>query len=118
MDVGRRELAGLAVVAAVVAAGLLTSPTATLRTLAALGDRPLAFAMLLVGVWIVRPFLGWPTVAVSAGVGYVLGPVWGLPVAMVGVVATSAPPFYAASRFADAGVLAALGDHGRAYFRA
>lgn len=124
MTVDRRELGGLAALAAVVAAGLATSPTAALRALARLGGQPVAFAGLLVAVWAVRPFLAWPTVAVSAAVGYVLGAGWGLPVAMVGVVATSAPPFVAAGWFADRipgsgdpGALASLGEHGRAYFR-
>jgi uncharacterized membrane protein YdjX (TVP38/TMEM64 family) len=132
MNVCRREVAGVAVLAAVVAASLATSPTAALAALAALGDRPLLFAALLVGTWVARPFLGWPTVAVSTAVGYVLGPLWGFPVAMLGVVVTSAPPFLAAGWFADCegtdepagdgnrsadGLLASLGDHGRAYFR-
>jgi uncharacterized membrane protein YdjX (TVP38/TMEM64 family) len=117
MNPGRRELAGVVVLAAVVAASLATSPAATLRFLADLGDRPLQFAALLVAVWAVRPLLGWPTVAVSTAVGYVLGPVAGLPVALIGAVATSAPPFAAARWFAAEGVLARIGDHGRAYFR-
>lgn len=100
MNVGRREAAGLAVLAAVVAASLLTDPRAALAGLAGLADRPVAFAALLVAVWAVRPFLGWPTVAVSTAVGYVLGPVAGFPVAMVGVLATSVPPFFAAGWFA------------------
>lgn len=120
MNPERRHLAGLAVVAVVVAASLLTSPTAALRALTALADRPLLFAGLLVGVWAVRPFLGWPTVAVSTATGYALGVAVGLPVAMVGVVATSVPPFVATGRFADGGgdgLLASLGDYGRSYFR-
>lgn len=116
MEAGRRAAAGLAVLAAVVAASLLTSPRATLGALAALGDRPVLFAGLLVAVWTVRPFLGWPTIAVSTAVGYVLGPVAGLPVAMVGVVATSVPPFVAAGRFAEGGLLAPVVERGRAYF--
>lgn len=120
MNVGRREFAAGALLGAVLAASALTSPTAALRWLAGLEHRPLLFGTLLVAVWVVRPFVGWPTVAVSMVAGYVLGPVWGLPVAMVGVVATSVPPFVAADRFVDGsrdGLLASLGEHGRAYFR-
>lgn len=114
---GRRELAGVALLGGVIVASLLFSPDRALSALAGLGDRPLAFALLLVAVWAVRPFVGWPTMGVSAAVGFVLGPAIGFPVAMVGVVATSLPPFYLAGWFADDGLLAELGEHGRAYFR-
>lgn len=114
----RREVAGLALAAGVVAASLLTDPRAALAALVALGDRPAAFAVALVAVAAVRPFLGWPTAALSAAVGVALGAVVGLPVAMGAVVLTSLPPFLAAGRFAEAGLLGTLGDRGRAYFRA
>jgi uncharacterized membrane protein YdjX (TVP38/TMEM64 family) len=113
----RREAAGLALAAAVVAASLLTDPRAALAALVALGDRPVAFAVALVAVAAARPFLGWPTAALSAAVGVALGATVGLPVAMGTVVLTSLPPFLAAGRFAGAGVLGALGDRGSAYFR-
>lgn len=114
---GRRELAFATLVAFVVAASVLFSPDRALAALADLGDRPAQFALLLVAVWFVRPFVGWPTVGVSAVAGFVLGPAVGFPVAMVGVLVTSIPPYYAASWFADDGLLAEIGSYGRSYFR-
>lgn len=118
MRLGRRELAGLALVALVVAAGLTTSPEPALAALAALADRPLAFAAALLVVYAVRPALGWPTAAVSAAVGYALGPRLGLPVALAGTVVTSLGPFYAARWFRTGeGLVARLRAGGCAYFR-
>lgn len=117
--VGRREVAGLVVLAVVALAALLTSPERALSALVALGDRPLLFAAVLLAVYLVRPFLAWPTVAVSVGVGVVLGPVAGLPVALVGAVLTSLPAFFLGDWFrADGGATGRLAEGGRAYFGA
>jgi uncharacterized membrane protein YdjX (TVP38/TMEM64 family) len=119
MDVGRRELAGLALGVAVAVAAALTSPARALDALVALGDRPLVFAGLLLVVYVLRPFVAWPTMGVSAAVGVVLGPVVGLPVALVGAVVTSLPAFYLGGWFrADGGLTGRLADGGRAYFGA
>lgn len=115
---GRRELIGFALLAAVAAAAALTAPDRTLETLASLGDRPLQFAVLLAAVYLARPFAGWPVVAVSAVVGYVLGPALGMAVATAGVAVTSLPLYLAARWFGSgAGLAARLGDRGRTYFR-
>lgn len=117
MQVGRREVAGLAVVALVGAVALLMEPGPALAALAALAARPLPFAAALLAVYLMRPLLGWPTAAVSVLVGYALGPRVGLPVALVGAVVTSLPPFYAARWWqAGEGLVGRLGDGGRAYF--
>jgi uncharacterized membrane protein YdjX (TVP38/TMEM64 family) len=119
MDVGRRELAGLVVLAAVALAAAVTSPERALSALVALGDRPPLFAAVLLVVYLLRPFVAWPTMAVSAVVGVVLGPVVGLPVALLGAVVTSLPPFYLGERFrTDEGVAGRVADGGRAYFGA
>lgn len=118
MAPGRRQVVGGALAAAVLAAAALTSPTGTLSTLSGLSERPVAFAALLVGIYLVRPFVAWPTMAVSAGVGYVLGPVVGLPVALAGAVLTSLPAFYLGEWFqAGEGLADRLGAGGRSYFR-
>ena len=118
MCVGRRELAGLAVVAVVVAAGLATDPERALAALVSLSDRPVLFGVVLLGIYAVRPFLAWPTMAVSIVVGYVLGPWVGLPVALAGAVITSLPAFYLACWFrTDEGLVGRLGSGGRVYFR-
>jgi len=89
----RRVLAGVALVA-VVAGALLVSPTTVLEGVAALAADPLLFAVAMAGVYLVRPLFAWPTALCSAAVGYGLG-VAGFPLAMAGVVATSLPPFLA-----------------------
>lgn len=101
-----------------VIAGLLTSPERALALLIGLSERPLVFAVVLVAVYLVRPFLAWPTVAVSVGVAVVLGPVVGLPVALSGAVLTSLPAFYLGEWFEGTGGLAGRLESGsRAYFR-
>ncbi len=115
---GRRELAGAGVLGIVAVGAALTSPQRALRTLATLGDRPLAFAALLGAVYLLRPLVAWPVVAVSAVAGYVLGPTLGLVAATVGVAVTSLPPYAAARWFdAGAGLTGRVTERARAYFR-
>jgi uncharacterized membrane protein YdjX (TVP38/TMEM64 family) len=117
MDVDRREVAGLAVLAAVALAGLATSPDRAVAALVTLGDRPAAFVAVLLVVYLVRPFLAWPTMAVSMAVGVALGPVVGLPVALVGAVVTSLPAFYLGGWFrGTGGATGRLESGGRRYF--
>jgi len=119
MDVRGREVAGLALLAAVAVGAALTSPDRVLVALVGLGDRPVAFAGLLLAVYVVRPFVAWPTMAVSAGVGVVLGPVVGLPVALAGAVVTSLPAFYLGEWFGGTeGATGRLAAGGRTYFGA
>lgn len=118
MDVGRREVTGLGLLAAVALAGMATSPDRVLAALGGLSDRPVLFGTLLLTVYLARPFVAWPTMAVSAGVGVVLGPVAGLPVALVGAVVTSLPGFYFGEWFRSGeGLVGRLEGGGRAYFR-
>jgi len=115
---GRREWFGLALLALVAVGAWVTAPERALSALAALGDRPLLFAALLTAVYLVRPLVAWPTMAVSAAVGFVLGPTLGFVVASTGVAFTSLPAYLAARRFgAGSGLVARLGAGGRAYFR-
>lgn len=119
MNVGRREVAGVALLGPVVIAGILTSPERAVGLLVGLSERPLVFAALLLAVYLVRPFLAWPTMAVSAGVAVALGPVSGLPVALAGTVVTSLPAFFLGDWFDTAGGLAGRFETGsRTYFRA
>ena len=115
---GRRELAGVVGVGLVAVGAVVTSPERTLRTLAGLGDRPLLFLPLLGAVYVLRPLVAWPVVAISAVAGFVLGPTLGFAVAIVGVAVTSVPP-YAAARWFDAGtgLTGRVSERARAYFR-
>jgi uncharacterized membrane protein YdjX (TVP38/TMEM64 family) len=117
-SLGRREIGAGLLVGVVLATTLLTSPEATLADLQNLADRPLLFAVVLGGLYLVRAFLGWPTMALSTLVGFGYGLV-GLPVALVGAVLTSVPPFYAARWFGrDSSALERLGASGQRYFDA
>lgn len=116
-SLGRRELGAGLLVGVVLAAALLTSPEDTFAGLQGLADRPFAFALVLAGLYLVRAFLGWPTMALSTLVGFGYGLV-GLPVALGGAVVTSIPPFYAARWFGrGSSALDRLGELGRRYFR-
>lgn len=117
--IGRRELLGAALLGTVAVGAVLTSPGRALEMLAGLGNRPLQFAAVLAVVYLLRPLVAWPVVAVSAVAGFVLGPLAGVVVASVGVALTSLPPYLAAQWFGTGtGVTARLGRHGRTYFRA
>ena len=113
---GRREVGAGLLVGLVLAATLLTSPEETLVGLQNLADKPLLFGLVLAGLYLVRAFLGWPTMALSMLVGFGYGMV-GLPVALLGAVVTSIPPFYGARWFGrGSSTLDRLGESGRRYF--
>lgn len=115
----RRQLAGVAALATVaVAAALLFSPARLIREVAALAERPVAFAALLFAVYLLRFLVAWPISVLSVVVGFALGP-RGIPVALAGAVLTCSPPYLLARRFGgDAGPLGTLGTHGSRYFDA
>lgn len=93
----RGPLVGIALLALLVA-GLLRSPAATVDRLRTLLYLPL-FPAILAGLYLLRPFVSWPITALSLLVGYRYGIAVGLPVALAGAVATSVIP-YAAARYA------------------
>lgn len=103
MRPSRRGVLAAAVAAALLAVGLLVSPGALVEWLGGLLFSPW-FPLVLVGLYLVRPALAWPITALSVLVGYRYGLVLGLPVALVGVVATSLLPYAAARHLrTDAG---------------
>lgn len=111
----RGTLAGAAVLVAL-AAGVVASPERVLPALRAAVGSPW-FPLLLVGLYAVRPFLAWPITALSVLVGYRYGVAVGLPVALLGAVATSLLPYAAARRFgADGGLLGRVTDGATRYF--
>ena len=57
------------------------------------------FPLVLMGLYALRPFVGWPVMALSALVGFRYGVLVGFPVALAGAVATSLVP-YGAGRIA------------------
>jgi len=100
----RRQLAGSAGLVAVAAvAATLFSPQQLVSTLEGLGSRPMLFAVVLVGVYLIRPFLLWPVSAIALVLGYLYGPMIALPLALVGADLTAMPP-YLIGRYADTDV--------------
>ena len=113
----KRQAAGLALVGtAALAAAVLASPAAVLSRVEALSARPLLFAAVLAALYLVRPVLLWPPAAVAVFVGYTLGVTVGLPVAVVGGVATSLPPYLLARRTGQVGVFGRVARAGRRFF--
>lgn len=109
VEFGRRALVGALVVACVVVASLLTSPAGTLAFVSSVANDPVAFGLVLVGLYLVRPLLAWPPTLLAVVVGYGYGVALGVPVALCGVVATSLLPFYA-TRWLDGGLAAVAGE--------
>ncbi|WP_408957832.1 VTT domain-containing protein [Natrinema sp. 74] len=90
-----RALAGAAVVAGLIAAGLLVSPSTVLKAVDSLAADPVLFGLVVAGLYLVRPLLAWPTTPLAAIVGYGFGVAAGVPIALAGVVVTVFPVFFA-----------------------
>jgi uncharacterized membrane protein YdjX (TVP38/TMEM64 family) len=101
MRVARRHVAAGATVGALLALGLTVSPAAATDRLRSVALGPW-FPLVLAGLYLLRPLLAWPITALSVLVGYRYGLAAGVPVALLGAVATSMLP-YAAARYLDAG---------------
>lgn len=119
MSLDRRAAALAALVALALAASLAHSPERLLDAAAGVAADPLLFALVVVGLYSLRPLVLWPTTLVAVVVGYGYGIVLGLPIALVGAVYTSVPPYYAARWLgADAPSIARLRDAGQRFFDA
>jgi uncharacterized membrane protein YdjX (TVP38/TMEM64 family) len=92
----RRYAAGAAV-AGLLALAVLFRPSRALGALRAAAASPW-FPAILVALYAVRPFLAWPISLLSALVGFQYGILLGVPIALVGAVATSLPPFVVGRR--------------------
>jgi uncharacterized membrane protein YdjX (TVP38/TMEM64 family) len=96
--VGLGGLGGLAAVAAV-----LFSVETVVGELEALASRPLLFALALVAVYLVRPFLLWPVSSIALVLGFLYGPVVAVPLALAGAALTALPP-YLVGRYANSDI--------------
>lgn len=106
--VGLAGLAGLAVVVST-----LFSPEAVVGELEALATRPLLFALALLAVYLVRPFLLWPVTSIALFLGYLYGPTVALPLALIGAGVTALPPYLIGSYAnSDIGLFGTVGDSG------
>lgn len=76
------------------------------------------FLLVLLGLYSVRPFLGWPILVISALVGFRYGVLVGVPIALAGAAFTSLIPYGAGRLAADStGLLGRLSGGSRSYFR-
>lgn len=112
----RRRVAAGMVLAAALALALLLSPAAVVATVRWTIHSPW-FPLVLIGLYLLRPFVAWPISLLSALVGFRYGIGLGLPIALVGAVATSLPPYLAARSLAvDGDLLTWLTDGSERYF--
>lgn len=118
MGISARRGVLTAVLLALVALALVFRPRAVLSTVRALLDSPY-FPLVLVGLYVVRPFLAWPITALSALVGFQYGLVVGVPVALAGAVMSTLIPYSAVRYFGfDSGVLGWAEDESDRFFDA
>lgn len=116
MKVGRkRVLVTLAVAAVIVAWIVLDLATVSQRARAVLDSQ--WFPLVLIGLYLVRPFLGWPITALSALVGFKYGIVLGVPIALLGAIVSTSIPFAATRYFEfDAGLLGWATEESQQFF--
>ena len=110
-----RQIIGMACLGAIaLGAAVLFSPAAVVTQLEHLATHPAQFALALVAIYLVRPFLLWPVSSIALVLGYVYGPIVALPIAIVGAGISGLPPF-AVARYAqsDAGLFGSVADTGR-----
>ncbi len=105
----RRLLAGGLTLLGVAVAAWVVSPAVAVEAFEELASSPLAFAVVLTVVAVVRPFVAWPTLLVPIAVGYAYGPA-GLPLAVAALVVTSLPPYWFGTTAAGSSQLTAAGE--------
>lgn len=105
-----RGALGLALFGAIVLAALAFGPERVVETLLALGESRWLFPLLL-GLYFLRPFIGWPHGPFPTAAGFYFGFAGGTTVALVGLLVTSLPPF-AVGRYLGDGMFSRIGDLG------
>ena len=111
----KRQVLGMACLGVLaLVATLLFSPATVVTKLEHLATHPLQFAVALVAVYLVRPFLLWPVSSIALVLGYVYDPIIALPIALIGAGISGLPPFFVA-RYArsDVGPFGSVADTGR-----
>jgi uncharacterized membrane protein YdjX (TVP38/TMEM64 family) len=116
MKIGRKRVLITIGVIAVVVVGLVLNPATVLDRAQSVLNSPW-FPVVLVGLYVVRPFLGWPITALSALVGYKYGILLGVPIALLGAVGSTFIP-YVIMRYVDedVGWLGWIADESGEYF--
>ncbi|WP_436343996.1 TVP38/TMEM64 family protein [Natronorubrum sp. FCH18a] len=110
-SVKRRALVGTVVIGAIVAMGVLVSPSTILGAVESVSADPYLFGLVVGGLYLVRPLLVLPTTPLAVVVGYGYGVALGLPIALVGVVTTVIPVFLVARWLAGTETNTASGTH-------
>ncbi|ELY42052.1 TVP38/TMEM64 family protein [Natronorubrum sulfidifaciens] len=90
-----RLLVGAVVLGAIAVAGVLVSPTAMFGVVESVAADPYLFGLVVVGLYLLRPLFVLPTTPLAVVVGYGYGVTLGIPIALIGVVATVVPVFIA-----------------------
>lgn len=117
MRIDRRTGAVLAMVATAALTSFLHSPQWLLDAAAATATEPVLFGAVVVVLYCVRPLVLWPTTLVAIVVGYGYGVALGVPIALLGAVGTSIPPYYVARWLGDdAPTVARLRTAGERFF--
>ena len=112
----RQFLGVTGLVGVALTAALLFSADAVITELEGLASRPLLFALALVSVYLVRPFLLWPVSSIALVLGFLYGPAVALPLALAGAALTAIPP-YLLGRYAqsDIGLFGHIGSSGEQF---
>lgn len=105
-------IAGLVGIAGV--AAVLSSPGTIIAELEGLAARPWLFALALVAVYLIRPFLLWPVTSIALVLGFLYGPAVAMPLALAGAALTAMPP-YLIGRYwqSEIGLFGTLGSSGQ-----
>ena len=111
----KQQLVGTATLVAVLGAvALVLSPGRLVRSAMHLADHPVYLAGVIVFLYLIRPLFAWPTMPLSAFVGFVLGVKYGIPVALMGALVTCLIPYRFAERAGkQGGMFGWLGDSGQ-----
>ena len=124
-----RAIVGTILVTVIVGAGAIVSPSTAITAVESLAADPVLFGAVVAGLYLVRPLFAWPTTPLAIVVGYGYGVSLGVPIALVGVVVTVIPVFFAARWFVDpadcstsatarnSDLVARAGDAIRRYYR-
>jgi uncharacterized membrane protein YdjX (TVP38/TMEM64 family) len=117
MRVTRRTIGFGIAALALLSVALVARPGTVLTQLHAALASPW-FPFVLLGLYGVRPFLGWPITVLSALVGFRYGMVVGIPVALLGAALTSLVPYWGGRLAPESGrFLGRFTGGSRAYFQ-
>lgn len=110
-----RTALGIGLFVAILLAALALGPERVVEVLLALGESPWLLPLLF-GLYLLRPFIGWPHSPFPAAAGFYFGFLGGSLVAFVGLALTCLPPF-AVGRYLskDEGALDRIGTLGERF---